>query len=85
MEFKCDYCGKTFAGKNPSKIYRFCSQSCAARGRLECGCDKTLEWKREGELWQCPYNNGVNCRIRTCSRCGWNQAVAEARRREATV
>lgn len=79
MEFVCEHCGKTFAGKRQGAIYRFCCRDCAAKGRYEGAYDRTLDWKKDGELWQCPYNECVHCRIRVCDRCGWSPDVARMR------
>lgn len=79
MECKCEHCGKTFTGKNVSHTYRFCSPSCAAHGRDYGNYDKTLDWKKDGGQWQCPYNEGVHCRSRVCHRCGWNPEVIQKR------
>ncbi len=79
MEFKCEYCGKQFTGGNPSLIYRFCSKSCAGKAKFEGDFDRSLDWKKEGDLWQCPYNEGVHCRSRRCDTCGWNPDVRNER------
>jgi hypothetical protein len=79
MEFVCEYCGKTFTMRDIYHNQRFCSKSCAAKGRCEGNFDKYQNWKKDGSLWQCPYNEGVHCQSRVCHRCGWNPEVAQMR------
>ena len=80
MEFKCEYCGKRFEGKNPSLIYRFCSKGCASSGRFEGNFDKSLDWEKDADgMWQCPYNQCVSCKSRACDRCGWHPDVSKKR------
>lgn len=82
-EVICERCGIAF--KTPYKEQRFCSHSCANRGAkyvpksTEEHFDDTLEWNTYYGRWECPYQNGVGCHIRSCDKCGWNPVVAKAR------
>ena len=80
-EFVCEYCGKTFEGKNVTHKYKFCSYSCVAHWRHST-YDAALDWKFENGKWQCPYNEGVACRNRVCINCGWHPKIAEQRRKK---
>lgn len=77
----CPKCGIVF--KTPRGYQVYCSKVCSNRGRrIEKGdFDDSLDWKKTAEegKWECPYNHGVACEIRECSRCGWNPEVAKAR------
>ena len=82
-EFKCKQCGTIFEGGNPSHDYECCSRSCAAKYRWTVlnasDYDPDLDWKYEDYRWNCPYHQGVACRTRRCSTCGWNPAVEKMR------
>ena len=80
-EFVCEYCGETFTGPNVSHKYRFCSKSCATLWRTRT-YDVRLSWKFENGKWQCPYNEGVACEHRVCTKCGWNPEVLKKRIKE---
>lgn len=80
-EFICEHCGKTFTGSNVTHKYRFCGKSCAALGRAGA-YDVRLNWKFENGKWQCPYNEGVACEHRVCTKCGWNPRVDRQRRKK---
>lgn len=79
----CKYCGKPFTPSNPSKLQDCCSKSCAAKYRWETRdgilFDQDLDWKKDGDVWSCPYNQGVGCRTRRCAGCGWNPVVEKTR------
>lgn len=81
-EFKCVICGKKFTGANVSRDYLCCSLSCAAvyRNRKRAGYDPVLDWKKEGNLWVCPYHVGIGCKTRNCKTCGWNPEVEKRRK-----
>lgn len=81
----CEYCGKAYRGIETS---RYCSHNCSNRANSKKYAhpfsknprhDTSLKWRRSGKLWQCPYQDGVECYSRGCSECGWNPKVAKAR------
>ena len=72
-EFTCIVCGAKGIDTSHSQNKMFCG--------LEC---KNFHWrkthaKRTIEYEQCIYNEGVECTLHRCGRCGWNPTVAKKR------
>lgn len=82
IEKKCEYCGKTMLLESSKSKKRFCNRSCANLSAYEVDTDMDYAWERlQGRLWKCRYvdSGEIACRVRRCSKCGWNPEVAEAR------
>ena len=74
-EFHCEYCGNLKRVYRPHDASRFCSKSCAARGRAE-----SKQGGKAMGIFECIYQpESIMCDRRICSKCGWNPEVAKAR------
>ena len=67
----CGWCGKLFQPIRPSHL--FCSKDCYAAAAY------TVNKKPIPVELSCSYNEQLICSMHTCSKCGWNPEVAQAR------
>lgn len=68
----CVGCGTTFYSERDRK---FCSTRCYKTYWQSARRKNT----KSAAQWTCPMNEGVICRIRTCTSCGWNPDVSQKR------
>ena len=76
-EFTCVVCGKKGIDRSTSYVKKFCGQSCRMK-------DYNLRHKYDHryEKQECKYNEGVECFVAKCEKCGWNPEVAKKRSEE---
>lgn len=94
LKFSCKFCGKVSTVKFPCFVREYCSSACKQKaqwvqqhsqmgGKSEWGgqCfDPELDWQMHDQRrWNCPYQEGVVCMSRVCTRCGWFPEVAVKR------
>lgn len=71
FEYTCPVCGKVKRVTYASDVRTYCSNLCSAMAR---------HGKRHEVEGECIFQpESVTCYSKTCGKCGWNPAVAQAR------
>ena len=74
-EFNCVVCGAKAIDRSCTKTKKYCSEECAVLGwRMKQG------FKPSDLKHHCTYNKEVNCKVKACSKCGWNPKVEQKRK-----
>ena len=80
---RCD-CGREILARGTS-MRKGEKKSCGCQGRGLGKLNDVQElWTKEstGKLWNCQFQENVDCEDRNCANCGWNPEVAKARSRK---